>query len=109
MKRVAKAFATPASQDVSRHLGALVRQARLARRWTVDELAERGRVGTATLKRVEKGEPSVSLGAWLSVLEPLGLLPLLKSLHDPNAAALLDDTRTKRARRKPVAPADLDF
>ena len=54
MKRRANTFTTPATEEVSRHLGALVRQARLARQWTIEELAERARIGTATLKRLEK-------------------------------------------------------
>jgi transcriptional regulator with XRE-family HTH domain len=108
MKRPTKAFTTPPAADAARHLGALVRQGRLARNWTIAELSERASVGTATLKRLEKGAPSVSLGVWLAVFERLGLLPLLMQLHDPAAAALLDDTRAKRARRKP-ASTDLDF
>ena len=108
MKRSAAHFTTPAADEAARHLGALVRQARLARQWTLAELAERARIGTATLKRVEKGASSVSLGVWLSVFERLALLPLLKNLRDPSAAALLDQTRAKRARRKQVMP-DLDF
>ncbi|HEY6456805.1 MAG TPA: helix-turn-helix domain-containing protein [Steroidobacteraceae bacterium] len=90
------------------HLGALVRQSRLARQWTLDELAERARVSTATLKRLEAGAPSASLGVCLSVFERLGLLPLLEGLEDPTSAALLNETRTKRARRK-RASSDLDF
>jgi len=108
MKRSAQTFASPPAEDVARHLGALVRQGRLARRWTVAELAERARVGTATLKRIEKGATSASLGVWLAVFERLGLLPLLKTLQDPGAAALLDATRVQRARHRP-APTDLDF
>lgn len=108
MKRTANNFITPAADTVARHLGSLVRQGRLARQWTLAELAERARIGTATLKRIEKGAGSVSLGVWLSVFELLGLLPLLKNLQDPAAAALLDATRTRRARRKHTA-TDLDF
>jgi len=99
---------TPRSDAAARHLGALVRQGRLARQWTIAELAERARIGTATLKRVEKGSPSVSLGVWLSVFELVGLLPLVTRMEDPAAAALLDETRRKRARRRTTA-TDLDF
>lgn len=108
MKRKASTYATPMVEETARHLGALLRQRRLAHQWTLAELAERARVGTATLKRMEKGAPSVSLGVWLSVFERLGLLSLLKALDDPASAALLNETRTKRARRKPAA-TDLDF
>ncbi len=108
MKRQTTHFTTPAADAAARHLGALVKQGRLARQWTVAELAERARIGTATLKRIEKGAGSASLAVWLSVFERLGLLPLLTNLQDPAAAALLNETRMKRARRKP-APTDLDF
>ena len=108
MKRQAKTFTTPAADEVAHHLGSLVRQARLARHWTMADLAERARVGTATITRIEGGATSASLSAWLSAFECLGLLPLLKNLQDPVAAALLNETRAKRARRKAV-PDDLDF
>ncbi len=108
MKRSTTSFTTPPADEAARHLGSLVRQGRLARQWTLAELAERARMGTATLKRIEKGAPSVSLGVWLSAFECLGLLPLLNKLDDPAAAALLNETRAKRARRKGAA-ADLDF
>lgn len=108
MRRSSQAFITPAADEVAQHLGSLVRQARLARRWTIADLAERARAGTATIKRIEAGSSAVSLGTWLSAFECLGLLPLLKNLRDPVATALLDETRIQRARRK--APSDdLDF
>ncbi len=108
MKRQAQKFTNLPAEETARILGTLVRQGRLARQWTIAELAERARIGTATLKRIEKGATSASLGVWLSVFERLGLLPLLNELDDPASAALLNQTRTKRARRKPAA-ADLDF
>lgn len=104
----ASSSTTPLVDATARHLGTLLRQRRLARGWTLDELAERARVGTATLKRMEKGTPTVAMGVWLSVFERLGLISLLKELSDPTAAALLDETRVKRARRK-TAVTDLDF
>lgn len=108
MKRDATQIMTPSAQGVARHLGSLVRQARLARRWTVEELAERTRIGTATLKRIERGLPSVSLGIWLLVFERLGLLRMLSELDDPAATALVNQTRARRVRHK-RANADLDF
>lgn len=108
MKRQESEFASPPAEMAGHHLGALVRQARLARRWTMVELAERARVSLATLKRIEGGSLSTSLGAWLAVLERVGLLSRLAELRDPASEALLNDTRAKRARRK-SAPSDLDF
>lgn len=108
MRRKESEFSSPATTTAAVRLGELVRQARLARSWTQRELAERARIGLATLKRMEGGGVEVSLGGWLSVFECLGLLPLLQSLRDPASAALLDATRAKRAR--PAAHRDdLDF
>jgi transcriptional regulator with XRE-family HTH domain len=108
MKRREQFFSSAAGQTTARHLGTLVRQARLARQWTLAELAERARVSPATLKRVEKGALSASLGVWLSVFERLGLLPRLAELRDPSSEALLNETRARRARRK-RSDAELDF
>ncbi len=107
MRRKETDFATPAAVQAAVHLGGLVRQARLARSWTQKGLAERARVGLATIKRMESGAVEVSLGGWLSVLESLGLLPLFGALRDPASAALLDATRVQRAR--PGSRDDLDF
>ena len=108
MRRTESSFASPAVQSSARHLAMLVRQGRLARRWSRAELAERARVSVETLKRMEAGSVSTSLGIWLSVLERLGLLPRIAAISDPASQALLDETRAKRARRKPAAD-DLDF
>ena len=107
MRRKEADFATPAALKAAAHLGDLVRQARLARSWTQQGLAERARIGLATLKRLEGGAVEVSLGGWLAVLETLGLLPLIDGLRDPASAALLDTTKTKRVR--PRQRDDLDF
>jgi transcriptional regulator with XRE-family HTH domain len=85
-----------------------VKQARLARGWTLAELAERSRVSLATTKRIEKGTSSASLASWLLLFDRLGLLPKLKTLEDPASEALLNQTRAQRARRRPVKQ-DLDF
>lgn len=108
MKRQESAFASPPAEATGRHLGALVRQARIARRWTMAELAERARVSLATLKRIEGGSLSTSLGAWLAVLERVGLMSRLAELRDPASEALLNATRAKRPRGRP-AGSDLDF
>lgn len=52
----------PAALEAARLLGAQVRAARLKRRWTLAELAERVGVTPATLRKVEDGNPTVGLG-----------------------------------------------
>lgn len=107
MRRKESDFATPAARHAAIHLGGLVRQARLARSWTQQDLAERARISLATVKRMEGGAVEISLGGWLSAFECLGLLPLLGTLRDPASAALLDATKAQRAR--PAQRDDLDF
>ena len=108
MKRQESEFASPPAEATGRHLGALVRHARIARRWTMAELAERARVSLATLKRIEGGSLSTSLGAWLAVLERVGLMSRLAELRDPASEALLNETRAKRPRGR-LAGSDMDF
>ena len=108
MKRNETHFLSPSSKEATRHLGALVRQARLARGWTLAELAERSRVSLATTKRIEGGASSASLASWLALFERLGLLPKLLALEDPASEAVLNQTRAQRARRRPPGQ-DLDF
>lgn len=107
MRRKEAEFASPPATKAAAHLGDLVRQARLARSWTQQGLAERARISLATLKRMEGGAVEVSLGGWLSVFESLGLLSLFSALRDPTSAALLDTTKAKRVRRG--QRDDLDF
>lgn len=54
-------------------LGAQVRQARVERRWSTRELAERAGISTGTLLRVEHGDPSVSLGVAFDVATLVGV------------------------------------
>jgi transcriptional regulator with XRE-family HTH domain len=76
-------------------LGAEVRQARLERRWSVRELAERAGVSTGTLQKVEHGDPSVSLGTAFDVAALVGV-----SLFYSDRERLADEA--VRARRRPV-------
>jgi transcriptional regulator with XRE-family HTH domain len=108
MRRKETTFATADALKAAQHLARLVKQARLARGWSQAELAERARISAPTMHRIERGAVESSLGAWLAVLERVGLLSRVLELQDPASAALLDETRAKRPRRKsPVG--DLDF
>lgn len=56
-----RTLSPPARQAVTL-LGQSIRLARRERRWTVKELASRVGVGEVTMRKVERGDPSVSLG-----------------------------------------------
>lgn len=53
---------TPLSESALRLLGNRVRAGRIARKWTVEELAKRVGVSHATIRKVESGDPSVRIG-----------------------------------------------
>lgn len=53
-------------------LGRNLRQARLARRFAMADLAERAGVSEKTIQRLERGDPGVGIGTLASVLAALG-------------------------------------
>lgn len=53
---------SPQTIAAARLLGARVQLARRVRRWTLQELAERAGVTAVTMRKVERGDPSVRLG-----------------------------------------------
>jgi len=61
---------------VKRRLGVLgeqIRLARLRRNFTAAIVAERSSLTRETLKKIERGDPSVKMGSYCSVLHSLGL------------------------------------
>jgi transcriptional regulator with XRE-family HTH domain len=54
---------SPITLEATKLLGNQIRLARRERRWTTQDLAERIGVSLPTLLRIERGDPTVSLGA----------------------------------------------
>jgi transcriptional regulator with XRE-family HTH domain len=54
-------------------LGLQIRQARVERRWTIRALAERAGISTSTLLKVERGDPTVSLGVAFDLATLVGV------------------------------------
>ena len=89
-----------------------MRDARLRRRIPVAILAERASISRMTLSKIEKGEGSVSLGNYASVLFALGLADRLADLADPREDVVgreLEEEHLPRrirlaTRRKPAKP-----
>ena len=63
-------------------LGRDMADARKRRRITMELLAERAGISRITLGKIEKGEATVSMGAYASVLFALGLADKLQNLAD---------------------------
>lgn len=63
----------PKAQKVLEEFGVNLRLARLRRRLTAAQVAERAHISRMTLYSVEKGSPKVAVGTFLQVLFVLGL------------------------------------
>jgi hypothetical protein len=84
-------------------IGKSVRVARLRRRQSAADLASRMHVSLPTLRRLERGDSGVSLGAYLTAMWIFGLLDQISDAASPGAdrlAAALEAARLpKRAPR----------
>jgi transcriptional regulator with XRE-family HTH domain len=84
MPRVMPPIPIPVARGL-RLLGADIRAARRRRRLRTLVVAERARISRPTLLKVERGDPSVSLGVYATVLWVLGLLDRLPQVAAPAA------------------------
>lgn len=66
-----------------RKLGHDIRDARRRRRIPTAILAQRASMSRMTLNKVEKGNPSTSVGAYATVLFALGMVDRLADVADP--------------------------
>lgn len=68
---------SPATTDICaaqlQALGAQIRSQRKALRLSATVTAEAAGLSRVTLHRIEKGEPSVTIGAWCSAMASLGM------------------------------------
>src|SRR5579864_1565410 len=90
-----------------RKLGADIRDARRRRRIPTAIMAERATISRMTLHKVELGDPSVSLGAYATVLFILGLTDRLADLADvkhDSTGLQLDEERLPLRIRLPRRP-----
>lgn len=85
-------------------LGERIRTARMRRRLTVTEMAERMGVTRPTLNRLEQGDLTVGLGVLVRALGVLGLDDdLAKLAADDELGRRLADASTTTKRRRVVA------
>jgi transcriptional regulator with XRE-family HTH domain len=61
------------NKAILKQLGINIRNARLRRNITMESLAERSNISIPTLRAVERGNYSTSIGAYLNTLTSLGL------------------------------------
>lgn len=91
------------SIDELMKFSANIKTARKRRKITRAEMSKRTRVSSATIARLESGDPSVSLGATLQVLTILGLGKGLAEVVAPenDVAQTINEIRDIRLKKNP--------
>lgn len=83
-------------------LGKDINDARRRRRITIELMAERADIARATVGKIEKGDPTTSMGGYASVLFVLGmsnrLSDLVDATHDIIGRRLEDEKLPQRVR-----------
>lgn len=98
---------TPKARDAARVLGAQIAAARRRRRWTAVRLAEQVNVSLPTLRKIERGDPSVALGTVLDAAVAVGV-PLFGSDVDRLAEHIEDRVALLPDRVTPISDEGLD-
>ncbi len=85
-----------------RKVGQDINDARRRRRITIELMAERAGLSRTTIGKIEKGDPTASMGGYASVLFVLGmegrLGDLVDSVHDLVGRRLEDEKLPQRVR-----------
>lgn len=100
------ALLLPASSELLTHFGERLRLARLRRRLTAKQIAERAGMAPMTLRSIERGGSGVTIGAYAAVMQVLGVegdLDLLAKA-DTQGRQLQDARLSSPARREAKAP-----
>ena len=83
-------------------LGGNIRLARLRRKLSSEQVAERADISRKTLYEIERGRPNVSLGNYAQVLSVLGLAnDLLNVAKDDTLGRKLQDAELVAKKRAP--------
>ena len=88
------------AQKVLTILGENIKLARLRRRYTTQRVAERADISRPTLLSIEKGNPNVSIGAYVKVLFVLGLGKDVQEVADDDEQGReIQDARLLKKKR----------
>ena len=68
-----KMIILPRTRRILTEMGENIKLARLRRKFSSEQVAERANISRPTLTSIEKGKPTVSIGSYLLVLQVLGL------------------------------------
>ncbi|WP_461639563.1 helix-turn-helix domain-containing protein [Labilibaculum euxinus] len=102
-----KIILLPKAKGILIELGENIKLARLRRKLSAEQVAERANISRPTLLSIEKGAASASMGAYLQVLLSLGLeKDLLLIAKDDKLGRKLQDAKLLTKERAPRKPQD---
>ena len=92
----------PKTLKILSELGENIKLARLRRKLSTQQIAERANISRPTLISIEKGSPTVSIGSYLLVLQVLGLeKDFLLLAKDDDLGRKLQDANISTKKRAP--------
>jgi transcriptional regulator with XRE-family HTH domain len=93
---------SPKTSKILTGLGENIKLARLRRKLSAEQVAERANISRPTLSAIEKGSPTVSIGSYVKVLFILGLAEdFLKVANDDELGRRLQDAKLIVKKRAP--------
>jgi transcriptional regulator with XRE-family HTH domain len=108
-----KLFVSPPHpvEEVLRALGTNLRTARIRRKMTIANVAQRIGTGPRAVMDAEKGKPSTGVAVYLALLWVYGLLTPAGDLADPtkDKDGLARDPTSRRLRARKSGALDSDF
>ena len=97
-----KTILLPKAKKVLNEIGENIKLARLRRKYSTQQVAERANISRPTLLSIEKGNPNVSMGAYVRVLFVLGLeKDLINIAKDDALGRRLQDAELTIKERAP--------
>ena len=102
------AVVMPGTQKILAQMGEQIKLARLRRELSMELVAERAGISRATLWNIEKGSPSVSMGAYAAALHALNNMDrdLLLIAKDDELGRTLQDLGLLTGKRAPKKAGD---
>jgi transcriptional regulator with XRE-family HTH domain len=92
----------PRAQKTISVLGENIKLARLRRKFSAEQVAERADISRPTLVSIEKGNPNVTIGAYVKVLSVLGLEnDIMEVANDDKLGRRLQDAKLVVKERAP--------